>query len=92
MAKKNGDRAPDPTILKGQTVYKKDRNANYDFSIQKEPAKPYGHGEYANLPQRPMLMAFDHEHTYRDGIVNSFTVGLTETSKINENESKVKPG
>lgn len=92
MAKKNSDRAPDPTIIKFPTVRKKDRNANYDFSVQKEPSDPYGHGQFANLPQRPMFMEFDHEHTYRDGIVNSFTVGITETSKINENESKVKPG
>lgn len=92
MAKKNGDRAPDPTILRGRTVGKKDRNANYDFAVQKEPENPMGHGEYANLPQQPKYMTFDKEHTYRDGVVNSFTVGITDVSKINENESKVKPG
>ncbi len=92
MAKKNKDGARDPTILKYQTVRKKDKNANYDFSVQKEPENPFGHGDYANMPNRPMFMEFDHEHTYRDGIVNSFTVGITETSKIHENESKVKSG
>ena len=92
MAKKYGDKNPDPTILRGATVRKKDKSANYDYSVQKEPEDPFGHGQYANLPQRPMFMEFDHEHTYRDGIVNSFTVGITETSGIHENESKVKSG
>jgi hypothetical protein len=88
MGKKNGDKAPDPTILKGQTVRKKDKNANYDFSVQKEPANPFGHGQFANMPEKPMFMGFDREHSYRDGIVNSFTVGLTDLTKIHENESK----
>lgn len=71
---------------------KKDRNANYDFAVQKEPISRMGSRDYANLPQQPKYMTFDKEHTYRDGIVNSFTVGITDISGINENESKVKPG
>ena len=92
MAKKNGDRAPDPTILRGRTVGQKDRNANYDFAVQKEPENPMGHGEFANLPQSPKFMTFTKEHSYRDGIVNSFATGIIEVSDIHENNSKVRPG
>jgi len=92
MAKKSGDRAPDPTILRGRTVGQKDRNANYDFAVQKEPEGPMGHGEFANMPSSPKLMTFTKEHSYRDGIVNSFATGIIEVSDIHENNSKVRPG
>ena len=90
MPKGNRDYARDPNKRVGPTVGKKDKNANYAFNIQKEPTNPMGHGDFANMPSQPKFMTFDKEHSYRDGIVNSFTVGLTDVSDIHENEAKEK--
>jgi hypothetical protein len=62
------------------------KNANYDFKKQKEPAKPMGQGGFANLPDKAMMMAFDGNPSYRDGIVNSFSCNVSEVSGIDENE------
>ncbi len=62
------------------------RNANYDFNKQVNPLKRMGQADHANLPQRPMYMKFGHNNGYRDGIINSFTTDIEETSDISENQ------
>jgi len=62
----------------------KEKNANYDFK-QVDPAHPMGHGQYANMPEKPMLLKFSGKHGYRDGIVNNFTVDVEAVSDIDEN-------
>jgi len=87
LSKKNGDKAPDQLKLRGETLRKKGPNANYNFAVQQEPITRMGDKDYANLPNRPMYLRFDNRDSYRDGIINSFTCGLTEVSDIHENEA-----
>lgn len=63
---------------------KKNKNANYDFDSQVQPAKRMGEGCFANLPDRPLYGNFG-EPSYRDGIINSFTSGISSLSGIDEN-------
>lgn len=64
----------------------KGKNANYNFEVQKDPARRMGQGDYANLPPEPKMMAFSKKPDYRDGLINSFTCNVSETSDIYENE------
>lgn len=64
---------------------KKYRNANYDYDEQASPKVPMGQDEYANLPQQPKIMRFSHNHGYRDGIINDFSVSVYEVSDVDEN-------
>lgn len=61
------------------------KNANYNFRDQREPDRRMGEGDFANMPREPKLMKFSKQHGYRDGIINSFTSCVTETSDIYEN-------
>lgn len=61
------------------------KNANYNFRDQVEPDQRMGAGDFANMPPGPKLMKFSKQHSYRDGIINSFTSSVTETSDIYEN-------
>lgn len=90
LSKKNGDKAPDQLELRGETLRKKGPNANYNFSVQQEPITRMGDKDFANMPDRPMYLRFDNRSSYRDGIINSFTYGITETSDIHENEATAK--
>lgn len=90
LSKKNGDKAPDQLELRGETLRKKGPNANYNFSIQQEPITRMGDKDFANMPDRPMHLRFDNRDSYRDGIINSFTCGITEVSDIHENEATSK--
>lgn len=63
-----------------------ERNANYDFNRQVDPTKRMGGGEHANLPQQPKYLRFGHNNDYRDGIINSFSLNIVETSDIHENQ------
>lgn len=65
---------------------KKDKNANYDFSVQKQPSKRMGQGQYTNLPDKAMIKDFGFKKHYRDGIVNDFTTSLTDVTGMIENE------
>jgi len=65
---------------------KKNRSANYDFGMQKDPKKPMGHGDFANMPKEAKFMTFGPGGTYRDGIINSFTTDLVDVSDIYENQ------
>jgi hypothetical protein len=71
--------------LDGQATYKKRfaKNANYD-ARQDEPGKRMGESSFANLPNQPMYAQFMAPE-YRDGIINSFTCGVSELSGIDEN-------
>lgn len=90
LSKKNGDRAPDQLELRGETRRKKGPNANYNFSVQQEPITRMGDKDFANMPDRPMYLRFDDRSSYRDGIINSFTAGITEVSDIHENEATAR--
>jgi hypothetical protein len=65
---------------------KKNKNANYDFGMQKDPITPMGYGDFANMPKEAKYMTFSKDNSYRDGIVNSFTNTLVDTSDIYENQ------
>lgn len=65
---------------------RKEKNANYDFADQKDPKKPMGHGDFANMPSEPKFLKFSDKPDLRDGIVNSFTCNVEEISEIHENE------
>ena len=67
-------------------VKSRSRNANYDFDKQKDPKKPMGQGDYANMPSRPMMVPYGQPEDYRDGLVNSFNANIRITSDICENE------
>ena len=90
LSKKNGDRAPDQLELRGETLRKKGPNANYNFSVQQEPITRMGDKDFANMPDRPMYLRFDNRDSYRDGIINSYTAGITEVSDIHENEATAR--
>lgn len=62
------------------------KNANYNFSVQKQPSSPMGSGSFANMPEKPMIMKFSEVDGMRDGLVNSLTSSLKDTSKIHENQ------
>lgn len=61
-------------------------DANYDFKKQKDPKTPMGAGSFANMPDRPIFMTFAKDADYRDGIINSFTTTIEDTSDICENQ------
>lgn len=61
-----------------------DYNANYSF-IQHEPLVPMGHGEYANMPEKPILKPFNRPDKYRGGVANNFDYGIDNVSGIREN-------
>lgn len=65
---------------------KKGKNANYNFEMQKDPSLPMGQGDFANMPRDAKYMTFSKDHSYRDGIINSFTNTLVDTSDIYENQ------
>jgi len=90
LSKKNGDRAPDQLQLRGETLRKKGPNANYNFSVQQEPITRMGDKDFANMPENPKYLRFDNRSSYRDGIINSFTFGITEVSDIHENEATAR--
>ena len=61
-------------------------NANYAFNSQKQPKKPMGQGEFANMPQNmPLYTAYGQPESYRDGIVNAYTVNIQDVSELTEN-------
>jgi hypothetical protein len=90
MAKKSRDVNLDLTNLKRNqpTVRPKDKNANYDYSIQNEPKSRMGKDSFANLPQEPMIAGYSQKIYYRDGIPNSFSHSIEETSGIHSNWAK----
>lgn len=59
---------------------------NYNFKRQKDPQKPMGFGDFANLPKDAKFMNFSNVPQYRQGVVNSFTANLEEVSEIYENQ------
>lgn len=61
------------------------KNANYDFKRQKEPAHRMGASGFSNLPDAPIVRAFDKRSSYRSGVVNDVTLGIEELSGIEEN-------
>ena len=63
-----------------------DGGANYDFDKQVVPAKRMGQGSFANMPDKPIMANYSKKQEYRDGIINSFTCTLEETSGIAENK------
>jgi hypothetical protein len=68
------------------TMRKRGPNANYDFSRQVDPNSPMGHGEFANMPEKPIMREYSNEPQYRDGLINSFTSNIRDVSDICENE------
>lgn len=64
----------------------KNKNANYNFDSQKQPRRRMGEGSFANLPDHPMFGSFGGP-TYRDGLINSFTAGISNLSGIDENRA-----
>lgn len=61
------------------------RNANYAFNSQKEPKRPMGAGSFANMPEKEMFIPYGQPESYRDGVVNSYSVNMQDVSKLNEN-------
>lgn len=64
---------------------KKERSANYAPCTRKEPIPRMGQGNFANLPDNPMIMPFGSP-TYRDGVINDFDSTVDEISRIHENQ------
>lgn len=90
MAKKSRNFNQDPINLKLRepTLRAKDKNANYDYSIQDEPMKRMGKNDFANMPEEPIMADYSHKIFYRDGIPNSFSHSVEETSGIHSNWAK----
>lgn len=65
---------------------KKNKNLNYNFNIQKQPANRMGNGCFSNMPDNPIFAKFDGP-TYRGGNINSFTASISNLSEISENGS-----
>lgn len=65
---------------------RKAKNANYDYKSQKQPVTPMGQGSFANMPEEPIMRPYGQAASYRDGIINSFSSNITDTSEIHENE------
>lgn len=61
------------------------KDANYDKKKQKQPERPMGQGQFANMPQEVSVRLFAAPR-YRDGITNSFVDSIEDTSKICENQ------
>lgn len=61
-----------------------EKDLNYDFSVQNQPAKRMGSGDFANLPDDPIYSDFGGP-SYRGGNINSFTASITNVSGIAEN-------
>ena len=64
------------------------KNANYDEIERVEPMKRMGSGQFANMPESPMLMKFSDDHGYRDGIINDFSCSVEYVSGIAENHKR----
>lgn len=74
----------------GQARYKErfSKNANYD-AIQDEPANRMGSSSFANMPEEAMVNEYMMPQ-YRDGIINSFSAGVSQLSGIDENRRKTR--
>lgn len=59
------------------------KNANYDAN-QDEPSTRMGANSFANMPEEPIYGEYMMPQ-YRDGIINSFSAGVSELSGIDEN-------
>lgn len=59
------------------------KNANYDAN-QDEPGSRMGSSSFANLPTEAMVLKYDMP-SYRDGVINSFSAGVSDLSNIDEN-------
>lgn len=64
----------------------KQKNANYDSSIQNQPKTRMGQGNFANLPSEAMVKPLGRADTLRDGLVNSTSFRVSDVSGICENE------
>ena len=64
----------------------KQKNANYDFAVQNQPAKRMGQGSFANLPSEASVTPLGRADTLRDGLVNSTSFRVSKVSGIDENE------
>jgi hypothetical protein len=62
------------------------KNANYDAN-QDEPGARMGANSFANMPEEPIYGTYMMPQ-YRDGIINSFSAGVSELSGIDENRRK----
>jgi hypothetical protein len=60
------------------------KDANYNKAKQKQPERPMGHGDFANMPREIVMKEFAGPR-YRDGITNSFVDSVEDTSDICEN-------
>ena len=65
---------------------KRDGGANYSFLIQNQPAKRMGAKDFANMPDKPIMVDYSKDQEYRDGIINSFASTIKDLSGISENQ------
>lgn len=61
-------------------------NVNYNFSVQKEPKKRMGAGDFANMPKDPIMSQFSDRCEYRSGVPNSFVASVRDLTGISENQ------
>jgi hypothetical protein len=65
---------------------RKDPKVNYDVEKQVEPSRRMGAGDYANLPDRPVITMYPRSKNYRDAFQNDTDSGVFDISGISENE------
>lgn len=61
------------------------KDANYDKKKQKQPERPLGQGQFANMPRDVIVKQFAGPR-YRDGITNNFVDSIEDASGISENQ------
>lgn len=65
---------------------KRDKNANYNMDVKEVGrAKLLGQGDFANMPEKPIIKTFDMRKTYRDGILNNEFAGVKGINAIPDN-------
>lgn len=65
---------------------KKDGGANYNFLVQRQPAKRMGSGDFANMPPNMILQPFSPNQEYQDGSIQSFVSTIKDNTGISENQ------
>lgn len=53
--------------------------------IAEKYMEPMGYGQFANMPDKPMMEPFPKSEDYRGGICNNKVRGIEKISKIYEN-------
>lgn len=68
------------------THQKHGKDANYDFKKQKEPSHRMGDGNFANMPDRPIMRPFPPCERFRGGMRDGTVCEVSDISGIEENE------